>query len=174
METPTNLTAAEARAVTHLWRLRHQHPMDQNPAIGAGDLAKLLGTRAEDLARISRKARQALPSNLVASDARMSWLEAETVLAIHAARGTTGEERLPLCAVAGALGVSEEELQPLVRDARERLSVAESITRLPEGPTRYREGFGVAVGENPYSWQILWLVVLVIVTIVGGAFLVSH
>jgi hypothetical protein len=174
MQTQWDLTTAEARAVTNLWRLRHQHPYDLHTAISTADLAKLLGTRPEDLVPITRKARRVLPSSLTASDARLSWLEAETILAIHASRGTSGHDRLPLTAVAGALGVSEEALHPFVRDARERLSAAESITREPDTGPNLKEGFTVAIGENPFSWQIMWGVVLLVATVLGAAFLLSR
>ncbi|HEY0866388.1 MAG TPA: hypothetical protein VGE01_03360 [Fimbriimonas sp.] len=173
MLTTHELTAAEARTVIHLWRLRHMLSSDSS-AVSTRLLADILGISDEDVARMARAARRSLPSSLVASDARLSLLEAETVLAMHAASGGTGSEKLPLGAVAGALGVSENELAPMVRSAHERIAVAESITRVPAAIPPRMDAGGTMLRENPYSWQIMWSVVLMIVTLLGAVFLIAR
>jgi hypothetical protein len=162
MQTTWDLTAAEARAVTNLWRLRTKLPIEDHSAIATNELSQLLGASVDELSKLGRKARRVLPSSMVASDARLSWQEAETVLALHAARGTINAERLPLSAIAGALGVDEESLYPVIRDARERLAAAEAIARAPNGNMRTLDSTGTAVGENPFGWQIMWGVIGVI------------
>lgn len=170
MHNEWDLTAAEARAVSNLWRLREQLPLETHGAVTVTELSNLLGVRPQELSQISQKARRSMPSTIAISDARLSWLEAETVLAIHSARGSSDSERIPLKAIAGAMGTDEETLYPILRDARERLAAADCILRRSGTFPAYPAGFGVVVGEHPYSWQIAWTVLGLLAILVAYVF----
>lgn len=143
--TTANLTPEEARAVLDLHHLRERFREEDGGYVELGELREVLGVTPDELEILVTHVRQVLPARLAASDDHLNQREAELVVTYHARLATTEPP---------ALDFPADELLVVARSRSQELT---NLERRSHAPGRV-EDFEVAVGENPYSWHIAWII----------------
>jgi|GEM_PF-4035232 len=159
------LSPSEARAVLDLYHLRKRLADDAGGWVTLSELADVMGTSPLEAASLLRQVRSVLPSALMASAERVGQAEAEAVIGLHAEMTSVDEEPARVGAVASRLGVAVETIRPLVSVARDRTALGRSALHAGQTPPSVIEDFGVVIGENPRSWQIMWAVLALLGTL---------
>lgn len=154
------LTPEEARAVLDLHRLRERRRDEDGGYVGFLELREVLAVTPEELGELVTHVREILPARLAVSEDHLNQQEAELIVAYHAR--LNHEDAPPI------IEPAYEDLVEVARARRQELTLLEARPHRAGKP----EDFEVKIGENPYSWQIVW-VVLGILTIIFTALLIS-
>lgn len=144
------LTPEEARAVLDLHHLRDRMRDEDGGYVGFLELREVLAVTPDELEELVGHVRSILPARLAVSEERLNQQEAELVVAYHARLHHDEESTIDTAPYA--------EFVEVARARRQELTLLEA--RRTGGPRH--EEFEEKVGENPFSWGIMWTILAIL------------